>query len=414
MLLCAALPVLVADAESLSSELLYQRVLPQTVMVEGSRIDGGSRVQGSGCIVLDGAHVLITAHQAEGVTDHKARTSNGVTAALRLVAVDGQSDLALLSADLPLGPPVELGDSLALREGDRLYSVGAPKELDFSLVPGTVSSTRRTYRERPVIQAVLEAAAGSSGAPVFNAEGKLIGLISGELEEIRFTIIQPIEQARDLLAGVGKKRFDEESIPESQPLTSLPEATAPERGAIDAYNKGVAAKHPEDKVRHFARAVKLLPGFFEAWFNLARAEALQGNAGIARAAYERALTLRPDSVAVARNLGALYLQANEAARAFELLEEALALTPENPSLHNDAGVALRALGKEREAYARFLEAVALEPGHPAALFNAARAAEAMGERDDAVRWLKDYLDRYPEGMDAGLARQRLAALEAGH
>src|SRR5690606_17578611 len=146
-------------------------------------------------------------------------------------------------------------------------------------------------------------------------------------------------------------------------------ATPGSSAAREAFNAALAAQHPEDKVRHYARALKHSPDFFEAWFNLALAEESLGHLDSAATAYEKARALRPAAVPPARNLAGLRMKQGNAAAALLLYKQAAALQPESAALRNDTGVALMAMKQYTDALAEFRRAIELDPAHEAALYN---------------------------------------------
>ena len=69
---------------------------------------------------------------------------------------------------------------------------------------GVVSSTSRTYRGYPVLQVEMNASPGSSGGPVFDESGALVGVVVGKLQDQPwFTVVNPIFNAAALLSKHG-------------------------------------------------------------------------------------------------------------------------------------------------------------------------------------------------------------------
>jgi S1-C subfamily serine protease len=101
-----------------------------------------------------------------------------------LVGTDVDSDLAVLRVDVPddLLKAVPLADSSALRVGQRAIAVGSPFGFEQTMTTGIISALGRIVRQEssyPLLQLIQTDAAinpGSSGGPLLNAQGKVIGV----------------------------------------------------------------------------------------------------------------------------------------------------------------------------------------------------------------------------------------------
>ena len=198
-LVCA---VWICSADALDAEAIAAANGPAVVTVVGIRPETGAQVQGSGCS-LGQRWVLTTAHQIEGISDLVARFQDGAEQPLSIVAVDAEQEVALLQ--LPEeAPGVSIGDADSLAPGAPLVAIAAPMQLDFSVTQGVVASTSRSYRGAKALQTTLTASEGSSGGPVFDRNGALVGIVLGKLQDVAgATIVIPINNAYPLLQAHG-------------------------------------------------------------------------------------------------------------------------------------------------------------------------------------------------------------------
>jgi len=380
--------------------------LPLAVVIFGTRTDTGASVQSSGCVVDPGGLVLTTAHQIGGVDELRGKTADGRAFALTPEVVDEALDFSLLRADARFDGAVAVGSSASLRVGAPLFSLSTPLNLEFSLVSGLVSSLDRTYRSVPVFQAEMNTSPGSSGAPVFDARGALVGIVLGRLNDQPWmTVVLPVDTLRPTLERFGAGRS---GVPagaqEDAELVPEPGITDVELWALEAYNAGVRAAACADKARMYEKAVRLLPAFFEAWFNLGLARAACGDPDGAAAAYESARKLRPEAIAPLRNLGLLRLAAGDTGGALECFGEAARLSPEDARLRNDFGVALQRAERHAEAADAFRECLRITPGHAPAMYNLAVSLLACGQEEAARRAFAAYLERFPDAPEADSIR----------
>jgi tetratricopeptide (TPR) repeat protein len=379
------------------------------LVVTGIRADTGAPVQGSGIFIHTQGYVLVTAHQVMGVAQLEGRLHTGESFPLEIVEIDAPMEMALLKAAKTLAASARYRHADGLYSGAPLVSIAAPMNLDFSTVSGTVSNPNRTYRGYRVIQAVLAASHGSSGGPVFDRTGALVGLISGQIEEAGFTIINRIDNAFPLLRrhgiAVPESSFSEDPGIELSPVPGVSER---EVEAIEAYNRGVATADPASKCEAYGQAVRLLPDFYEAWFNLGVAASRSGDPALAIEAYERAAALRPEAPEAARNLGRVYLSSGQYGEALACFVRARDLAPGLPQSYNDLGETYRKMERLEKAEQAFQEALAIDPAYAPAHYNLA-LVYVRGQRDkDAIGHFERYLELRPDAPDAEEVRTWIA------
>lgn len=190
-------------AQALTAEQLYALVSPSIVVVQSwsSRASEGEVSQGSGVVVaprtvVTNCHVLtgrqeVAVYSAE--TDHRAT----------LLAVDWRRDVCLLHVGDLAAQPVRLGSAESLRIGQKVYAIGAPEGLVFTLSDGLVSAIRE-FEYGAVIQTSAPISPGSSGGGLFDDQGTLVGVTTfvwAEGQNLNFA--HPADWVRELLRSVG-------------------------------------------------------------------------------------------------------------------------------------------------------------------------------------------------------------------
>jgi serine protease Do len=192
-------------AESLAP--LVERLRPGVVNVQAS--GGSARTLGSG-FVVDGRGLVVTnAHVVAGAEELKVVLADRRTVTARLVGADAASDVALLRLDETRGLlALPLGDSDRLRVGDAVIAIGNPFGLGTTVTAGIVSAKDRHIGEGAyddLIQTDAPINPGSSGGPLFDENGAVVGISSAMLEGgrgIGFAI--PINSARAVLEQLRK------------------------------------------------------------------------------------------------------------------------------------------------------------------------------------------------------------------
>ncbi|HET6631141.1 MAG TPA: DegQ family serine endoprotease [Rhodanobacteraceae bacterium] len=166
---------------------------------------------GSGFIISSDGYVLTNNH----VVDH----ADSVTVLLhdrrslkaKVVGTDKLYDIALLKIDADDLPTVTLGDSRTLKAGQWVVAIGSPFGLDHTVTQGIVSAVGRSLGARdqeytPFIQTDVPINRGNSGGPLFDMDGKVVGINSqifsntGGYMGVSFSI--PIDVAMDAVKQI--------------------------------------------------------------------------------------------------------------------------------------------------------------------------------------------------------------------
>jgi serine protease Do len=124
--------------------------------------------------------VLSTIHDVETFHDIKVTLYDGREITGDVIKKDINLDLALID----IGSGVEDAISLAegrnlLGMGERVYSVGCPVNLVGSVFAGIINGPPRRVNELTYWQVNMEIHPGSSGSPVFDVQGNLVGIVKG-------------------------------------------------------------------------------------------------------------------------------------------------------------------------------------------------------------------------------------------
>jgi hypothetical protein len=113
---------------------------------------------------------------------------------------DRERDLVILRIEAHKLPAVSLGDSTAIRPGDSVVAIGHPLGLEDTVSNGLVSGIRKVDEHLTVLQISAPIAPGSSGGPIFNDRGEVIGVATAILlggQNINFGV--PISYVKELL-----------------------------------------------------------------------------------------------------------------------------------------------------------------------------------------------------------------------
>ena len=183
---------------------------------------------GTGFLVTESGRIATNLHVIAGGGVLKVRLSDGTEHIVpRVVAVDPQRDLAIIEIDAPGKlPTLPLGNSDIVMPGDSVVVIGNPMRLDFTVSDGLISSVRPIEND-VILQISAPISQGSSGGPLFNSYGEVIGvatMVSSEGQNLNFGV--PINYLRPLLEHEGS-----ESVAEFRKQFSDP-VRPPDRGTF--------------------------------------------------------------------------------------------------------------------------------------------------------------------------------------
>ena len=164
---------------------------------------------GSGCIIHPAGYVLTNSHMLRFEGHRVALLADGKTCPARAIAEDPANDLALmkLEAGRPL-TPLKLGHSSQVIVGEPAITIGNPFGIEFTVASGIVSGvgrgTNTDYSNlTDMVQTDASINPGTSGGPLLNILGEMIGLCTSskkEAENIGFAT--PVDKIRAVFADL--------------------------------------------------------------------------------------------------------------------------------------------------------------------------------------------------------------------
>lgn len=135
----------------------------------------------SGLVLREDGLILTSAHVVAGVDDVQVQLDDGRRFTARVLGLDRRSDVGLLKIETKGLPVARLGDPAATRPGDWVAAISSPFGFHSSVTAGVVSAVGRFLNgagEIPFIQTDVAINPGSSGSPLFNVRGEVVGINS--------------------------------------------------------------------------------------------------------------------------------------------------------------------------------------------------------------------------------------------
>ena len=140
----------------------------------------GRTALGSGFVISEDGYIATNYHVIEGAQKISVVTFDNKVYEAEVSGTDAKTDIALIKigTEVPL-PAVEFGDSDRVKIGDWVLAIGNPFGLGSSVTAGIISAKSRDIDSGPYddyLQTDASINQGNSGGPMFDMEGKLIGI----------------------------------------------------------------------------------------------------------------------------------------------------------------------------------------------------------------------------------------------
>ena len=186
------------------STRVHRAILPSLVFIHTRQENDQDKKSGigSGVVINESSDILTALHVVAEAAKIEIHFSDGSQSTAQIISAEPENDIAVLR---PHGPPgwifpAILGNPGAMRVGDEAYVVGNPLGLVASLSAGVISGFDRSVpvkgndrRLEGLIQFDTAVNPGSSGGPLLNRQGHVVGIVTG--------LANPSEQ--NFFVGVG-------------------------------------------------------------------------------------------------------------------------------------------------------------------------------------------------------------------
>jgi len=185
-------------------------VKPTVVHIEVVKKHNNQRYEslGSGLIVSRDGHIMTNEHVVDDFVSVRVTLESKMEYPAQVIGTDKLTDIALLKIDVPIGENfkvAKMGNSDSIQVGEWVLAVGNPYGFDRTVSFGIVSGKGRTLNlpnNAPLLNDFIQTDAaidpGSSGGPLVNLRGEIIGINSIGVGRMQgFTI--PINIAIDVM-----------------------------------------------------------------------------------------------------------------------------------------------------------------------------------------------------------------------
>ena len=355
---------------------IAEKALAATVYLEMKDSNGKTLGFGSGFFVKPNL-IATNYHVIAGAASGTAKLVGKYTTYKieGFTATDETNDLALLKVSAYGIKPLMLGNSDAVKIGDTVYVAGNPKGLEGTFSDGIISSRRDKYtKER--FQMTAPISPGSSGGPVLNSKGEVIGVSVAahrdlDAQNLNFAI--PSSYLKTLLT------LSKPTKPLAQANQTISAETYFLRGNasydLGRYNLAIA---------NYDKAIQLKPDYTDAYINRGIAKIRLGQHFAAISDFDKAIQLKPDEANAYNNRGIAKADLGQYFAAINDFDKAIQLKSDEANAYMIRGIAKADLGQHFAAISDFDKAIQLKPDEARAYNSRGIAKAKLGQHFAAI------------------------------
>jgi len=359
---------------------IVKKIEPSTVVILTYDKDGKFKGQGSGFFISEEGDIITNRHVLAGTHCAEVKTTNGKVYTITLiVAEDKEADIIRVSVNITKESvrPLSLSNSIP-EVGERVAVIGSPLGLERTVSDGIVSAVREIPAFGKIYQITAPISPGSSGSPVVNMKGEVIGVATFQFVEgqnLNFAV--PGERIAKLKKEKVKTLNQWKTGKAEEWLTS----------AEGFYYTGLTflwAEEYEKALPYFEKAVKKDPSYADAFCQIGLCNGKLGRYMEAIEPFKQAIRIKPDYAEAHLNMGMAYSGLRRYTEAIEANKQAIRIKPDYAKAHYNLGVIYYKLGRHTEAIEANKQAIRIKPDLAEAHYNLGMEYLIVGDKGSAL------------------------------
>ncbi len=395
LILWVLLTVAVSNPAPAATDLtqLVKVVQPAVATVVAYDVDQNVANIGTGFFVNANGHLITNYHVLDGKFGAEIKTADGSTYPIKSVVAENQmTDLIKVRVDIPPEKVhwIKISDEMP-PVAQRVMVVGSPMGLEHSVSDGIVSSVREIPGVGIFFQMSAPISPGSSGSPVVNMEGKVVGVAT----------FQFIQGQNLNFAISGKSIMDLKTNTPGQTLSewTYSQSDQKPRLAGEMCRKGFsfsANGQDQKALQYFKQATRNDPNSTTAWYGLGYCYAGKNSHNDAIAAYKEAIRTDPTNEISHFHLGNYYQKLGRLDEAIESFQKVVHINPEFEAAYFNLGVIYSKIGRLTDGKEAFQNVVRINPEASKAHYNIGVSYTKLGQYSEAIEAYKKVIDINPD------------------
>ncbi len=355
---------------------------------------------GTGFFINANGHLITNYHVLDGAFAATVKTAGGKTFPVDLLLAENQSvDLVKVSVDVPRGSVNWIGVTGNVPAiAERIIVVGSPLGLEQTVSEGIVSAIRELPDTGKVFQMSAPIARGSSGSPVIDLSGQVIGVVSFQSlagQNINFAVAG--KGVVDLINETHPVSLGEWTYANSRKKPELAKSLC-----RSGYQFSIRGQYKE-ALSYYLEATEQEPDDSEAWYGLGHCYVGLERKDEAIHAYREVIRTDPDNPVAYYNLGRYFAEVGALDDAAGAFQEAVDVDSTYIPAIFDLAVVFGRLGKIDDELHAYEMVIAINPRFYPAHYQMGLAYLRAGRYTDALRAQKKALELNAEFAPAHLA-----------
>lgn len=374
--------ILTAPAsEAVNLGKLVQKIQPAVVTILTYDLENKPAGIGSGFFVDKQGHLVTNYHVLKGAYSAIVRNYKGQKyPIISILAEDEDTDLIKVSVDIPKKEVSYVTVSKQLPSiAERIVVVGSPLGLDQTVSEGIVSSIRKMPNVGNFFQMSAPISQGSSGSPVINMKGKVVGIAA-----FQSTVGQNLNFAISGRSVIGlKANKTTKSIAEWAFSSGGKNPKIAAELCKKGFHYSISGEYNE-ALHYYKKATEEDPDNAKAWFGLGYCYAGLDKPADAISAYEQAIKTNPLDVPAYQNLANYYNKIGRHDDAIDTYRKVTRLDPDFGPAHYKLGLLYARLGMFAKGKSSFEQAIRVNPSDASAYFYMGIACGKLGHYQEAL------------------------------
>ena len=375
---------------------IAEKALAATVYLEMKDSTGKTLGFGSGFFVKPNL-IATNYHVIAGASSGTAKLMGRYTTYKieGFTATEKYNDLALLKVSASGIKPLPLGNSDAVKIGETVYVAGNPKGLEGTFSDGIISG-RHGGHAKGRLQMTAPISPGSSGGPVLNTKGEVIGVSVAahrdlDAQNLNFAI--PSNYLKTLLT------LSKPAKPLSQANQTISAETYFLRGNA-FYDLGLY----DLAIANYGEAIQHKPDYANAYYNRGVVKGKLGRNFAAISDYDHVIQLKPNYANAYHMRGVVKAVLGQYFAAISDFDKAIQLKPDDADAYHSRGLTKATLGQLFAAISDYDKTIQLKPDDADAYHSRGNAKGKLGQLFAAISDYDKTIQLKPTLPDAYISR----------
>lgn len=372
---------------------LVNKIRPAVVTVVVYDVNQNVANIGSGFFIDKYGHLVTNYHVLDGKYAAEVRTAEGKTYPIKLVIADNKAvDLVKVLVDIPRKKVNWIKVSSNLPSiAEQVMVVGSPMGLEQTVSEGIVSSIRKIPAVGDFFQMSAPISPGSSGSPVINLKGQVIGVATFQMirgQNLNFAVTgKSVLKLKPTGPGLAMSLWTFNN--------SLQQPRLAEKLCRQGYSFSINGED-QKALQFFVEAIEKDPKNTMAWNGLGYCHVGLNNPAAAIEAYQEAIKTSPNDEKLHFILGDYYVKLGRHQEAIDSYQHLILIRPDLAAAHFRLGILYSLLGRLNDGTKSFKTVIRIDPNAAPAYFNVGIAYTKLGRYKDAIKAHEEVLRINPE------------------